>query len=131
MRPMAVSLIEHETKFHAERVMAKITSEDRHQYFEKIKPYKATIQTLLKQEQTDIQIIRRDSQGSALKRLTLAGEMIFLASNYIILGGVSQAMLKLRNEEALNDGRKSLYKAVIYLEEVVTPFVDAPYSEYE
>jgi hypothetical protein len=40
-------------------------------------------------------------------------------------------MLKLRNEEALNDGRKSLYKAVIYLEEVVSNLVDAPFSEYE
>jgi hypothetical protein len=57
--------------------------------------------------------------------------MINLASNYIILSGVSQSMLKLRNEEALNDSRKSLYKAVIYLEEVVSNLVDAPYSEYE
>jgi hypothetical protein len=40
-------------------------------------------------------------------------------------------MLKLRNEEALNDGRKSLYKAVIYLEEVVSNLVDAPFSDYE
>jgi len=111
--------------------MAKISSEDRHQYLERIKPYKATIQALLKREKTVLQVIKRDSQGAAFKRLILANEMIFLASNYIVLGGVSQAMLKLRNEEALNDGRKSLYKAVIYLEEVVSPLVDAPFSEYE
>jgi len=111
--------------------MAKITNEDRHQYFEKIKPYKANIQALLNREETVRQIIKRDSRGAAFKRLTLADDMIFLASNYIILGGVSQSMLRLRNEEALNDGRKSLYKAIIYLEEVVSPLVDAPYSEYE
>ena len=111
--------------------MAKITSEDRHQYFEKIKPYKATIQALLKREQTVLQIIKKDSRGAAFKRLTLADEMLFLASNYMILGGVSQSMLKQRNEEALNDGRKSLYKAVIYLEEVVSPLVDVPFSDYE
>ena len=111
--------------------MAKINNEDRHQYFEKIKPYKATIQSLLKREQTVLQIIKRDSRGSAFKRLTLTDEMIFLASNYMILNGVSQSMLKLRNEEALNDARKSLYKAVIYLEEVVSPLIDAPYSDYE
>jgi len=112
--------------------MAKNSNiEDRHQYFEKIKPYKQTIQSLLKREEMVLQILRRDSQGAALKRLTLTDEMIFLASNYIVVGGVSQAMLKQRNEEALNDGRKSLYKAVIYLEEVVSPLVDAPFSEYE
>jgi len=111
--------------------MAKISNEDRYQYLEKTKPYKATIQSLLKREKTVLHVIKQDSQGAAFKRLILANEMIFLASNYIVLGGVSQSMLKLRSEEALNDGRKSLYKAIIYLEEVVSPLVDAPFSEYE
>ena len=111
--------------------MAKLSSEDRHQYYEKIKPYKVMIQSLLKREQAVTQSIKRDSRGAALKRLTLIEEMVFLASNYIIMSGMSQSMLKTRNEEALNDGRKSLYKAVIYLEEVVSPLVDAPFSEYE
>jgi len=111
--------------------MAKISNEDRHQYFEKIKPYKSMIQSLLRREQVVIQSIKKDSRGAAFKRLTLAEEMVFLASTYIILGSVSQSMLKMRNEEALNDGRKSLYKAVIYLEEVVSPLVDSPFSDYE
>jgi hypothetical protein len=111
--------------------MAKISNEDRHQYYEKIKPYKATIQYLLKREEMMLQIIKKDSRGAAFKRLTLAEEMVSLASHDIIISGVSLSMLRLRNEEALNDGRKSLYKAVIYLEEVVTPLVDAPYSDYE
>jgi hypothetical protein len=54
-----------------------------------------------------------------------------MAASYIILSGISLSMLKVRNEEALNDSRKSLYKAVIYLEEVVSPFIDAPFSDYE
>ena len=111
--------------------MAKITNEDKHQYYEKIKPYKAIIQSMLKREQTVLQIIKKDSRGAAFKRLTLADEMLNMASHYMIVSGVSQSMLKLRNEEALNDGRKSLYKAVIYLEEVVSPLVDAPFSDYE
>jgi len=111
--------------------MAKITNTDRHQYYEKIKPYKAVIQALLKREETVREIIKREGTGVAFKRLTLTEEMIALTANYIILSGVSQSMLKLRNEEALNDARKSLYKAVIYLEEVVSPLVDAPFSEYE
>jgi hypothetical protein len=39
--------------------------------------------------------------------------------------------LKVKNEDALNEGRKSLYKSVIYLEETVSNYVDAPYSDYE
>jgi hypothetical protein len=111
--------------------MAKISSEDRHQYYEKIKPYKAAISSYLKKEETVLAVLKRDTTGAVFKRLALVDEMISLASNYIILSGVSQSMLKLRNEEALNDGRKSLYKAVIYLEEVVSDLIDAPFSDYE
>lgn len=111
--------------------MAKISSEDRHQYYEKIKPYKASIQNLLKREGMLLQAVKKDPSTAAFKRIMLADEMISLASNYIIQSGISLSMLKLRSEEALNDGRKSLYKAIIYLEEVVSPLVDAPYSEYE
>jgi hypothetical protein len=111
--------------------MAKITNEDRHKYLEKIKPYQATIKSLLKREELTLQVLKKDANDAALKRLILVEEMICLAANYIILNGISQSMLKLRSEEALNDGRKSLYKAVIYLEEVVSPLVDAPFSEYE
>ena len=89
------------------------------------------IQYLLKREDAVLRMIKSEVKGAAHKRLTMAEEMISLASNYIVLCGVSKAMLKLRSEEALNDGRKSLYKAVIYLEEVVSPLVDAPFSEYE
>jgi len=111
--------------------MAKISDEDRHKYFEKVKPYKTMIQSLLKREESTLKIIRKDANGVAIKRLALVEEMISLAANYIILNGISMSMLKSRNEEALNDGRKTLYKAVIYFEEVVSPFIDAPFSEYE
>jgi hypothetical protein len=57
--------------------------------------------------------------------------MLNLASNYIIMNGVSYAMLGIRNEEALNDARKSLYKCVIYLEGALGNYVDAPFSDYE
>jgi hypothetical protein len=52
-------------------------------------------------------------------------------SIYLALNGVSLAILDTKNEDALNEGRKSLYKAVIYLENVVTARTDAPFSEYE
>jgi len=111
--------------------MAKISNADRHLYSEKIKPYQAAIKALLKREELARQAIKKSPRGAALKRMALAEEMISLTANYIILNGISQSVLKIRSEESLNDGRKSLYKAVIYLEEVVSPLVDVPFSDYE
>ena len=111
--------------------MAKISLEDKNQYYDKIRPYREIIKSLLNRESNTLAALKRDNTKAGFIRLKLVDEMINLASNYIILNGVSQSMLKLRNEESLNDGRKSLYKAVIYLEEVVSNLVDAPFSEYE
>ena len=108
--------------------MARISKEDH--YLEKIEPYRARIQSLLKQEEVMLQIIEKDNRGAAVKYLALVDEMIFLTSNYIVLAGVSESVLRLRNQEVLNAGRKSLYKAVIYLEKVVGSLIDAPFSEY-
>jgi hypothetical protein len=111
--------------------MAKISSEERHKYFERIKPYKETVDKILKQEQATLMVIKKDHTGAAFKRITLVDEMLNLTSNYMVLNGISQSVLKVKNEDALNDGRKSLYKSVIYLEEIVSNYVDAPFSDYE
>ena len=110
-------------------VTAKITK-DRQKYLERITPYKAIIQTILGVEENELLLIKKDSPGAALKRLALTEEMLNLTAYYIILGDISQSMLKERNEEDLNEGQKSLFKAVMYLEDVVSPLVDVPFSEY-
>ena len=111
--------------------MAKISNTERIKYLEKIKPYKNIIQAMLKREGSALQMLKRGGPEVPLKRLVMAEEMIAIAANYIILNGISVSMLKLRSEEALNDSRKALYRAVIHLEEVVSPLLDAPFSEYE
>ena len=112
--------------------MAKITEQHRQAYHEKAKHYAAIADGLLKTEKTILLGMHNDTpEAAAFKRLTLVDEMLNLTSNYIAVNGISQAVLKVKNEEALNDARKSLYKAVIYLEEIVTSHIDAPFSEYE
>ena len=111
--------------------MAKISIEERNQYHEKIKPYKDKIVEIGAKEKNILLAIQKEPQGAALKRLTLVDEMLNLASYQIMISLVSQMRLKVKEENALNDGRKSLYKSVIYLEEVVSNYVDAPYSDYE
>jgi hypothetical protein len=111
--------------------MAKITDLDRQAYQDKVKIYIAMTKALLKTEKDLIMESRKDSPDAILQKLVLADEMLNLASNYMAINGVSQAVLKVKNEEALNDARKSLYKAVIYLEETVSNYIDVPFADYE
>jgi len=111
--------------------MAKINELDRHAYFEKIKAYSIMKKSLLKTEADLLMEIKKDPPDAMIKKLTLVDEMLNLVSSYMAVNGVSLAVLKVKNEEALNDARKSMYKAVIYLEEIVSNYIDAAYSEYE
>ncbi|MDR1390681.1 MAG: hypothetical protein LBJ31_11990 [Treponema sp.] len=111
--------------------MAKISTEERNKYQEKIKPYRDKIVEIAGREKNVLMAIKKDPRNAALKRLTLVDDMLNLASYQIIISLVSQARLKIKEENALNDGRKSLYKSVIYLEEVVSNYVDVPYADYE
>jgi hypothetical protein len=111
--------------------MAKISREDRHHYLIKIQPYRVAITTILKAEKEDLALIEENPEGAALKRVALAERMFNLVSYYIVLNDVSQVVLKMRSEEALDVGRKTMYRGIIYLEQTVGSLVDAPYSEYE
>jgi hypothetical protein len=111
--------------------MAKITESDRQLYQEKVKSYVSITKALLNTEKSLLAESKKNTPEAVLKKIALVDEMLNLASNYIAINGVSQVVLKTKNEEALNDGRKSLYKAVIYLEEIVSNHIDAPFSDYE
>ena len=93
--------------------------------------YRDAAQRILKEEQDLLATIKDNTQRSALKRFEIAELMLNLASNYLVISGISQSMLGQRDENALNEARKTLYKSVIYLEEIVTGRVDVPYSDYE
>ena len=108
--------------------MAKASDSNRKKHHgERTTPYMEAIKTMLNQEESVLAIIRKGAPGAAIRRLTLTENMLSVASNYLVLAGISQSMLKQRNEEALNEARKSLYKAIIYLEEVVSSLLDAPF----
>lgn len=111
--------------------MAKITDEDRSQYANRINVFKTTVDTILKNEQDTLALIKENPEEGAFMRLGLADAMLNLSSHYMIMNGVSQSVLKVKNEEALNDARNSLHKAIFYLEGLVTSLIDAPFSEYE
>jgi len=111
--------------------MAKVNDQDRGLYNEKVSTYVKMTKSLLDIEKKLASESKKDTPEAALNKLTLADEMLNLTSNYIAINGISQTILKSKNEEVLNDARKSLYKAIIYLEEAVTNYIDVPFSDYE
>ena len=111
--------------------MAKVSNEARKKYFEKLKSYKATIDMIQKRETNLSQVVTQEGTGVAYKRIALAEENLNLVSYYILMNSFSLALLGVKNEAFLNDARKGCYKTLIQLEEVLSNFIDVPYSEYE
>lgn len=111
--------------------MAKVTDEARQTYGEQVTTYQQQIDALLIREKNMLMMIEKDPTGASYKRLMLADEMMFLTTLYLSKHSLSLAILGVKNEDALNDARKTLYKAVIYLEEVVSNYIDVPFSDYQ
>ena len=111
--------------------MAHITTENRTDFFNKIKPIKALIKESLEKEKSIVALMKQDNSGIEYKKLLLSEEMIYVATLYISINTYSVNLLSTKNQDALNDARKSIYKAIIYLEEIVSNVVDCPYSELE
>ncbi|MBO4706260.1 MAG: hypothetical protein J5647_11035 [Spirochaetaceae bacterium] len=111
--------------------MAKITAESREIFNEKMQPYKELVQQAFDKEKEILNLITKDSSGVGYKKLLLAEQMIYIATLYLIINNLSVTILDTKNTDALNDSRKTLYKAIIYLEEIVTDMIDAPFVDYE
>jgi len=112
--------------------MATRTTGNNHlRYQAHVKPYVAMIGTILNEEREILASIESNDPDEASKKMILADEMLNLVSNYVVMSGISMALLKSKDDDALNNARKSLYKGIIYLEEVVTDYIDVAFSDYK
>lgn len=111
--------------------MAKVSAEAKRNYFDKIKTYKAEVEKMQSREKVMLQGLQKDENGRAVKKLKLADESLNLLSYFLFMNELSVAILGIKNEAYLNDARKACYKALIYLEEVVSNHIDVPFSDYE
>jgi hypothetical protein len=111
--------------------MAKVSGEAKQRYYEKIKEYKSIVEKIQLSEKNMLTLLDKDEHGQSYKRLTLANENLNMVSYYLLMNELSLSLLGIKNEGFLNEARKTIYKALIYLEEVVTSYIDVPYSEYE
>ena len=109
--------------------MAKISEEMRLHFNEVIIPYKEKISALLAKEKTMLNGMHKGDIDLENKKLLLCEDMIYISTLYMAQNSLSLKVLDVKNNDALNDARKVLYKAIIYLEEIVTDKIDVPYLD--
>lgn len=111
--------------------MAKITNEDRDKFAELSQPHKDAIEKIFAREKAELAEIEKGGESS-YRKLKLCEDMIEISQLYVAINTLSVSILSgVKNNEALNESRKMLYKAIIYLEEVVTGMVDVEFSELD
>ncbi len=111
--------------------MKKPSDEAKRRYADYIKGYKNAIDAVLEKEKKTKEQIAAGAEGASFRRLALVDDNLNLVAQYLVMNSLSLSFLGVKNEAFLNEGRKCVYKALIYLEEIVSPLIDAPFSDYE
>jgi hypothetical protein len=111
--------------------VAEISEEQKLFYASRISLYQQAINALLQKEQDFLLEIEKEPDQAPLKKFALVDITLNIISNYIIQSGISDALMRVRNENALNEGRKAIYRSIIYLEDIVTNWIDVPFSDYK
>ena len=111
--------------------MGKISQEQRSRFFEKVKENRKLVDGRIAKEKTLQDLLAQDPSAAGYKRLTLAEEALNVASYWMLLSNVSTSLLGIKNEDFLADARKAIARAIKQLEDTVTAFIDAPFSDYE
>ncbi len=108
-----------------------VSDEARQEFNEAVRTAKEQINGLIKKDKDDNLALEKNPEGKEIKKIELCEQMIYLATVQMSINAVSEEMLEVKNNDILNDARKSLYKAVIYLEDIVTNTVDCPFPDLE
>ncbi len=111
--------------------MAKVKVEDRELFKERCLPYQDRIKKALDAEKKVLLTINQDESQKAYKKFKLSEDMLSIAADYMQINNLSVELIDTKNNDALNDARKIIYKSIIYLEDIVTPTIDVPYPEIE
>jgi hypothetical protein len=127
--------------------MEKIRAEARSRYAERIREYKQALDQIGSRCKSLERTLHNAPKATAiqsavaldpeilreanLKRFTLADESLNQLSYYNLMSALSLSLLGVKNEGFLNEARKCCYRSIIFMEEIVSPHTDAPYSDYE
>jgi hypothetical protein len=110
--------------------MGKISQEAKERYSNRVKEYKQQIDALQKREKAVLEDIQKDGNGVGYKRFSIADARLTMASLYLLLNRISLSMLSIKNDSFVREAHRCCYQSLLYVEEVVTDYLDAPFSEY-
>ena len=111
--------------------MSRVKTENRELCEIKCESYKKMISEAFEREKEVLASIEKNPAGMAYKKLNLCDEMIGCATYYIQINNLTVELVNTKDNEALNNARKMLYKAIIYLEEIVSNVIDATQTDME
>lgn len=111
--------------------MGKISPQAKKNYSEYTKKYKVIIEEIIIREKALDYDVKTGKvlEDVERKRIDMANSVLNMASYYILLNTLSKTMLGSKNDNFLNEARKACYRAIIYLEGIVSDFIDIPLSE--
>lgn len=110
--------------------MGKISQAAKEIFKERVQEYRDQVTALEAREKAVREAISKDSTDREYKKLALADELLNLAAVYLLQNGLSESLLGNTNSDLLDGARRSCYRSVILIEEVVSDIIDAPFSEY-
>ena len=99
-------------------------------YEEQLRYYQEEIDQILKLEKAMAELTAKDPEGGMYKKIMLVDELIYMVTLYLAQYQIAVSFLNRKNETLLNEARKAVYKVIITLEEIVSNFIDAPFSDY-
>lgn len=98
---------------------------------EKARTYETNIRKLRDSEHEVLEKCRQEPWYAPLLLWPLSNDMLNLASNYLVLNGITLNVSGRRDDVSLAEAKKAVFKSIFFLEKIVTGKVDVPFSEYE
>jgi hypothetical protein len=111
--------------------MGKISQAAKKKYNDMIREYKKVVNDGLEQEKKEKLALSQNDKNLNYRKLALADQNLNIVSYLLLMNALSVNLLGVKNEGFLNDARKCIYKSIIYLEEIVSAYIDAPFTELE
>jgi hypothetical protein len=93
--------------------------------------YEAAIRKLRDSETEVLEKCRKEPWYAPLLLWPLSNNMLDLASNYLVINGISLNVSGRCDDIALADAKKAVFKAIFFLGKIVTDKIESPFSEYE
>jgi hypothetical protein len=115
-----------------EEAQKQVKQQAKQRFNESIKKYRADIEAV----QNKIKLLEKEiatkSDGlDGYRHIIIAGEQLKIVAYFCNMNQESVDIMKIKNENYLNDARKALYQVLIRIEDVVTNYIDVPPSELE